>query len=185
MSMSFPTRFTPQLVHASVAGCGDDPARRGWGQPCLRPSLGRDHEGVLNRLLGEVDVAKEADQGCDDLAGLFEKSDRLLRLENQPTPQASGLVLEGRTSIRPRGTACVTFSAHLKRRRRDRAPRSPEEPPTCSLVSAYGPSIVTVSPFFSHHRGGVRRMKATAEDPGTGRTSSRCSACRHRRTSSR
>ena len=33
------------------------------GRPVVGPALQRDHEGVLDRFLGEVDVAEEADQG--------------------------------------------------------------------------------------------------------------------------
>ena len=50
------------LVDPPVAGGRDDPAGRARRQAGLRPPLQRDHEGVLDRFLGEVDVAEEADQ---------------------------------------------------------------------------------------------------------------------------
>ena len=72
MSMTFlPARLTPQFVDGAIPSRGDDPASWVGRQTRLRPFLGRHQEGVLNRLLGEVDVAKEADQGGYRLAGLF------------------------------------------------------------------------------------------------------------------
>ena len=41
------------------------------GRPVSGHFSVRHQEGVLNRLFGEVDVAKEADQGGYRLAGLF------------------------------------------------------------------------------------------------------------------
>jgi hypothetical protein len=40
------------------------------GRPLARPPLGRDRERLLGGLLGEVDVAEEADQGRQDPAPL-------------------------------------------------------------------------------------------------------------------
>jgi hypothetical protein len=36
------------------------------GRPLAGPALGRDRKGLLGGLLGEVDVAEEADQGRED-----------------------------------------------------------------------------------------------------------------------
>ena len=41
------------------------------GTPAVRPPLEGDDEGLLDRLLGEVDVAEEADQGGDGPAELL------------------------------------------------------------------------------------------------------------------
>ena len=41
------------------------------GTPVAGQLLGRHHERVLDRLLGDVDVAEEADQGRDRPAGLL------------------------------------------------------------------------------------------------------------------
>ena len=48
------------------------------GHAVARPAVGRDREGLLRGLLGEVEVAEEADQGSEDVApviaeGLFER----------------------------------------------------------------------------------------------------------------
>jgi len=40
------------------------------GQSVARPALGRERECVLGGLLGEVEVAEEADQGCEDASPL-------------------------------------------------------------------------------------------------------------------
>ena len=54
-----------QPVDRAVAGDPGDPGARVVGQPVARPSFERNHEGVLNRLLGEVEVAEDADQARD------------------------------------------------------------------------------------------------------------------------
>jgi len=55
-------RFPPEPVDGLVTRRGDDPAARVRGHAGHRPPLGGHHEGLLDRLLGEVDVAEEADQ---------------------------------------------------------------------------------------------------------------------------
>src|SRR6185503_13066609 len=58
-------RLAPQLVDRAVARGGDDPAG-GTGRDVGRgPPLDRDGECVLDRLLGDVDVAEDADQDRD------------------------------------------------------------------------------------------------------------------------
>jgi hypothetical protein len=41
------------------------------GDPVARPALGGDRERLLRGLLGEVEVAEEADQGGEDAAPLL------------------------------------------------------------------------------------------------------------------
>jgi hypothetical protein len=55
-------------VDGPVARRGDQPARRVVGRTIARPPRGGNGEGVLGGLLGEVEVAEEADQGSEDLA---------------------------------------------------------------------------------------------------------------------
>jgi hypothetical protein len=55
-------------VYGPVACGGDQPARRVGGRTIARPSGGGNGKGVLGGLLGEVEVAEEADQGSEDLA---------------------------------------------------------------------------------------------------------------------
>lgn len=66
-----PDRFTSQPIDGPISSCGDDPPSWVGGQAGLRPSLGGHHEGLLNRLLGDIDVMKEADQGGYSLAGFL------------------------------------------------------------------------------------------------------------------
>ena len=49
-----------------VAGGGDEPGRGLSGAPVARPAARGDGEGLLRGLLGEVEVAEEADQGRED-----------------------------------------------------------------------------------------------------------------------
>jgi hypothetical protein len=52
-------------IDRPVAGGGRDPGPRIAGYPPLRPDLQGGHEGVLDRLLGEVEVAEHADERRD------------------------------------------------------------------------------------------------------------------------
>ena len=63
-------RLAPQPVDGPVAGGRGDPAPGFGGRPVAgQRAVGHD-ERLLDRLLGEVDVTEEADQGGDDPAGL-------------------------------------------------------------------------------------------------------------------
>ena len=54
--------LTPQAVDGAVAGGGDDPSGRARRDPAVRPAPEGLDEGVLDRLLGDVDVTESADQ---------------------------------------------------------------------------------------------------------------------------
>ena len=60
-----PGRLPAKPVDRPVPGGGEDPATGVRGHPGCRPPLQRDDEGLLDRLLGDVDVTEEADQGRD------------------------------------------------------------------------------------------------------------------------
>src|SRR5919109_990556 len=64
-------RLPAEAVDRPVAGGGDDPPGGAGRQPCRRPPLHRRGEGVLDRLLGDVDVAEDADQDRDRAAVLL------------------------------------------------------------------------------------------------------------------
>ena len=49
-------------VDGAVARGADDPGAGVAGEPVAGPALDRDHEGLLHRLLGQVDVAEDPDQ---------------------------------------------------------------------------------------------------------------------------
>jgi hypothetical protein len=55
-------------VERPVAPDRDQPRGRALRHAVTRPPLGGAREGVLGGLLGEVEVAEEADQGREDLA---------------------------------------------------------------------------------------------------------------------
>jgi hypothetical protein len=60
----------PDAVDGAVARRGDEPGAGVGGLAVARPALGRDRECVLRGLLGEVEIAEEADQGREDSAPL-------------------------------------------------------------------------------------------------------------------
>jgi hypothetical protein len=57
-------------VDRAVARCGYEPGARVIGRPIARPALGGDRERLLGGLLGEVEVAEEADQAGEDASPL-------------------------------------------------------------------------------------------------------------------
>src|SRR5580765_1028636 len=63
--------LTTQAVNGAVPRGGGDPAARVGRQSGCRPPLARDHERLLDHLLGDVDIAEETDQGGDDPAGFL------------------------------------------------------------------------------------------------------------------
>jgi hypothetical protein len=63
--------LAPDAVKRAVARRGDQPGA-GAGRPAVaRPALGGDRERLLSGLLGEVEVAEEADQRSEDPAPLL------------------------------------------------------------------------------------------------------------------
>ena len=68
-----PGRLAPQAVDSAVASRGDDPAGGTRREPVSGPALHGDGERVLNRLFGEVDVAKDAHQDGDGATVLVAK----------------------------------------------------------------------------------------------------------------
>ena len=60
----------PDAVDGPVARRGHEPHRRVVGDAVARPALRRDGERLLGGLLGEVEVAEEADQGSEDASPL-------------------------------------------------------------------------------------------------------------------
>jgi hypothetical protein len=63
--------FAPDAVDRAVAGGGDQPAGGIGGLAVLGPPLGGGREGLGGGLLGEVEVAEEADQRREDTAPLL------------------------------------------------------------------------------------------------------------------
>jgi hypothetical protein len=65
-----PLGLPAQPVDGPVAGGGGDPGAGVRRQPGLRPGRGRGQEGLLDRLLGQVDAAEDPDERGDRPAGL-------------------------------------------------------------------------------------------------------------------
>jgi hypothetical protein len=61
----------PNPVDGPVPGRGYEPGRGVGRGPVPRPALGRGGEGLLRGLLGEIELAEEADQGGQDAAPLL------------------------------------------------------------------------------------------------------------------
>jgi len=71
-------------VDRAVARRRDEPTARARRDAVARPALRRDRERLLGGLLGEVEVAEEADQGSEDTAPLLAED-----------PVEAGLVEDG------------------------------------------------------------------------------------------
>jgi hypothetical protein len=66
----FPGPSAETIDRVVSRGGGDPAAGVGW-QPAVRPPAQSDREGLLHRVLGQVDVAEGADQGGHRPAGLL------------------------------------------------------------------------------------------------------------------
>ena len=55
----------PQAIDRAVACGGQDPGTGVVGQPVAGPALNGLYEGFLNRVLGQVDIAEDANEGGD------------------------------------------------------------------------------------------------------------------------
>src|SRR4029453_7103037 len=129
-----------------TAQAGDRPCTRSDRQPCPRvggravpgPALGRDRERLLRGFLGEIEVAKEADQVGGDAAPLVQKD--LLEQRYLST--------SGRTSIAPPIRAAGIRAAISSAASRSSA-STRQKPPRCSFASTNGPSGSSVSPAWT------------------------------------
>jgi hypothetical protein len=65
--------LAPDPVDRAVPRGRDEPRSRVRRRAVARPALGGDRERLLRGFLGEVEVAEEADQGCDDAAPFVAK----------------------------------------------------------------------------------------------------------------
>ena len=81
----------PDAIDRPVAGGGHEPAARVGGDALARPALRGDGEGVLRGLLGEVEIAEEANQRSENAAPLVAEGALEVRYHSAI----------GRTSIAP------------------------------------------------------------------------------------
>jgi hypothetical protein len=93
-----------------VAGGGGDPATRVGRHAIARPPAQGDGEGLLHRILGQVDVAEDADQGGQRSAGLLTEDPADLRLV-EPDSGVAALAVTGCTSRTADQTAAPGSSA--------------------------------------------------------------------------
>ena len=138
-----PCCLAAEPVDRAIAGRGDDPARRTGRQALDRPAFQGRGEGVLDRVLGGVNVAKNADQDGHRTAVFFAENPfdvfaakKAVHRGSQPSapPADSGAsVANGRTSMgsvvavasrRPHSSAASRSGALMMLR-----------PPRCSLPS--------------------------------------------------
>ena len=84
-------------VDRSIARDGLDPGARPARNACAGPPLERRGERVLHRVLGELEVAEDADQGREDAAPLVPED----ALELVYPATSADCITSGRTSIVP------------------------------------------------------------------------------------
>ena len=60
-----------QAIEGAVAARRHEPGARVLRQAIARPGLEGQREGILERFFGEIEIAEEADQGCEHTAALF------------------------------------------------------------------------------------------------------------------
>ena len=127
--------LAPQPVDGAVARGGDDPARGARRQPVRGPPLHGRREGVGHRLLGDVDVAEDADQDGHRAAVLRAEDALDLRrtLGIQAGGQYSGTSWNGRTSM---GSVVARAALRAQPSAASRSGASTiQNPPMCSLPS--------------------------------------------------
>ena len=164
-------RLAPQAVDRPVARGRDDPAGRARREAVRRPALDRRGERVRDGVLGDVDVAEDADEDRDRAAVL--RAEHALDLRRAARVHAGSGSRAGPGTAAPRPAAIVARGppcAPSRARRRGRGASTIQNPPMCSLLSTYGPSVVSDAPA----RGPARPWPCSAacsppaEDPAAG-----------------
>ena len=152
-------RFAAQMVERAVARGGDDPAGGRGRYAVLRPARERDGEGVLDRFLGELDVAEEAHQHGNRAA--------MLAAEDRFDLRAQCPSMNGRTSI---GVPMARASLRPQRERRVEIRRL-EDGDAADLLLALDERTVgrdDLATLVAQHGGGTRRRESAAEYPHAG-----------------
>ena len=123
-------RLAAQPIDGPIARRRDDPRARVRRPAGLRPLRHGDGEGLLNRILGDVDVAEDADQRGDGAArtprGTCTRCQRSLSSPARPGTGAPR---------RRRHMPPTPFFAQSRAASRSAASMT-QKPPICSLVSA-------------------------------------------------
>jgi len=145
---------TADAVDRAIARGDHEPAARIRGDAVARPAFGSDCERLLCGLLGEIEIAEEADQGGDDASPLV--AENLL--------EQCYISTSGRTSTAPPMRAAGMRAAIAIASSRLSASKR-KKPPSPSLVSANGPSVVKgIAVSHAHGGCGVRRLQLLAAD---------------------
>src|SRR4029453_9692402 len=113
LAQQFPsTRLAAQAVYGAVAGGRRDP--RAWvgRQAVACPLAQGDRERVLHRILGDIDVAEDADQGSDRSAGLLAEDPADLGLIELPCGRAVAHAVKPRIHV---GTGGPRLASRLLR----------------------------------------------------------------------
>jgi len=103
-------RLAAQPVEGAVARRRRDPRPGVVGDAVLGPALEGDDERVLHRLLGEIDVAEEADERGDGPTGL--PPERGLDVQRTMADQEAEKSMTGRSSMHAPG--CGILAAHFR-----------------------------------------------------------------------
>src|SRR6185436_7915767 len=125
----------PDPVDRPVARGRHDPGAGVVRDPRRRPAIDRRRERVLYRVLGALQVAEDAGQD-GDAPRPFLCIDR-----RQPIGQRT---INGRISSVPYSAAGTRAAMRIASSRSGRSVT--KIPPSCSFVSANGPSVTIVSP---------------------------------------
>src|SRR3954469_18302122 len=132
-------RLPAQTINRAIARRRDDPTHWTRRRAAHWPSLERDDERVLHRLLGDVDVAKEPHEHRHRAAMLFTE-DALDVDQRLPS-------LNGRTSI---GSVVARAILAAQPSAASRSGASTiVMPPRNSLPSTNGPSVMSASSSFT------------------------------------
>src|SRR5205823_8691255 len=129
---------SPEPIDGSVARGRRDPRSGVVGDPVARPALQRRDERFLNGLFGQVEVTGHADQRRHRPPGLASEE-----AFDEVRGQCSGCSTIGRISIEPKLAPGILAAASIAWSRSSHSIR--KYPPSCSFVSAKGPSVPSVS----------------------------------------
>jgi len=101
--LSLQVLLSPQSIDCTIPCHRHEPTGRVRGLALSRPALECDGDGVLKGVLGEVEVAEDADQGREHTAVLLaeERSERDAGGSGYPADASTVIGSTGRTSIEP------------------------------------------------------------------------------------